>query len=67
MALKIKPNNRENINKQKAIEEISKDRMVKLTVNLPKSMQIAFKVATTRDGTNMTDEVLRFVKEYIRM
>lgn len=66
MTLKIKDNNRENINKQKAIEEINKERIVKMTVNLPKSMQIAFKIATTRNGTNMTDEVLSFIKQYIQ-
>ena len=66
MALTIKSNNRENINKEQALKEINKSRTVKLTINIPKSTQLAFKLATTRNGTNMTDAVLRFIEQYIQ-
>lgn len=66
MALKIKANNRANINKDNAIKEITAEEMVTITVNIPKSLRAEFKIAAIRNGTTITDLVLNWIKQYIQ-
>ena len=66
MALSIKASNRTNVHKEQAIKEIAAEKMVKLTINIPKSLHSEFKIAAIRDNTDMTDLVLNWIKQYIR-
>ena len=66
MALTIKPSNRANANKEQAIKEITAEKIVKLTINIPKSMHSEFKIAAIRNSTDMTDLVLNWIKQYIQ-
>jgi hypothetical protein len=66
MALSIKSSNRANVHKEQAIKEITAEKIVKLTINIPKSMHSEFKIAAIRNSTDMTDLVLNWIKQYIQ-
>lgn len=66
MTLRIKANNRANINKENAIKEITAEEIVTITVNIPKSLRSEFKIAAIRNGTTITDLVLNWIKQYIQ-
>lgn len=66
MALHIKPNSRRNINKEDALKEVTTEQMVKLTINIPKSLHSEFKIAAIRSNRNMTKLMLEWIREYIQ-
>ena len=60
MALKIKSNNRISHNKEESLKEVSKEKMVTLTVLVPESLRANFKVQTIRNKTNVTTVIVKF-------
>lgn len=66
MALKPKSNNRISLDKEKALKEISKEKMVTLTVLVPESLRANFKVQTIRNKTNVTTVIVNYIREYIK-
>jgi len=66
MALKIKSNNRISHNKEESLKEVSKEKMVTLTVLVPESLRANFKVKTIRNKTNVTTVIVNYIKEYIK-
>lgn len=65
MALKIKSNNRVSHNKEESLKEVSKEKMVTLTVLVPESLRANFKVKTIRNKTNVTTVIVNYIKEYL--
>lgn len=65
MALKIKSNNRVSHNKEESLKEVSKEKMVTLTVLVPESLRANFKVQTIRNKTNVTTVIVNYIKGYI--
>ena len=37
-----------------------------ITFNIPTELKVAFQVKTIKEKTNMTDELIKFIKEYIK-
>ena len=66
MALKIKSNNRISHNKEESLKEVSKEKMVTLTVLVPESLRSDFKVQTIRNKTNVTTVIVNYIKEYLK-
>jgi hypothetical protein len=66
MALKPKSKERTNILKEESLKEVSKEKMVTLTINVPESLRSNFKVQTIRKKTNVTNVILNYIKEYIK-
>jgi len=66
MALKIKSNNRISHNKEESLKEVSKEKMVTLTVLIPESLRANFKVKTIRNKTNVTTVIVNYIKEYTK-
>ena len=66
MTLKIKSTNRISIDKEEALNEISKEKMVTLTVLVPESLRANFKVQTIRNKTNVTKVIVNYIKEYTK-
>ena len=66
MALKIKLNNRISHNKEESLKEVSKEKMVTLTVLVPESLRANFKVKTIRNKTNVTTVIVNYIKEYTK-
>ena len=60
MALKIKSTNRISHNKEESLKEVSKEKMVTLTVLVPESLRANFKVQTIRNKTNVTTVIVKF-------
>ena len=44
---------------------IAEQEIKRLNVNLELSLHNAFKAATAARGENMTDEILKFIKDYV--
>ena len=65
MTLKTKSNNRISIDKEEALKEISKEKMVTLTVLVPESLRANFKVKTILNKTNVTTVIVNYIKDYI--
>ena len=65
MALKPKLKERINILKEECLKEVSKEKMVTLTIHVPESLRLNFKVQTIRNKTNVTNVLLTYIKEYI--
>jgi chorismate mutase len=55
----------DSINKEEALKEISKEKMVTLTVLVPESLRANFKVQTIRNKTNVTTVIVNYIREYI--
>jgi hypothetical protein len=66
MALKIKSNNRISHNKEESLKEVSKEKMVTLTVLVPESLRANLKVKTIRNKTNVTTVIVNYIKEYTK-
>ena len=66
MALKIKSNNRISHNKEESLKEVSKEKMVTLTVLVPESLRANFKVKPIRNKTNVTTVIVNYIKEYTK-
>ena len=66
MALKIKSTNRISHNKEESLKEVSKEKMVTLTVLVPESLRANFKVKTIRNKTNVTTVIVNYIKEYTK-
>ena len=60
MTLKIKSTNRISIDKEEALKEILKEKMVTLTVLVPESLRANFKVQTIRNKTNVTTVIVNY-------
>lgn len=65
MALKVKSTNRISIDKEEALKEISREKMVTLTILVPESVRTDFKVKAIRNKTNITNVLLNCIKDYI--
>jgi hypothetical protein len=65
MALTIKSTARNNLYKEEAIKSVKAEKMAKLNVNVPKSLHSEFKIAAIRDNTDMTELIIKWIKEYI--
>ena len=37
-----------------------------ITFNIPEDLKMSFQVKTIQEKTNMTDELIKFIKEYIK-
>ena len=37
-----------------------------ITFNIPEELKTAFQIKTIQKKTNMTDELIKFIKEYIK-
>lgn len=66
MALKPKSKERTNILKEESLKEVSKEKMVTLTIHVPESLRLNFKVKAIRNKTNVTNVILTYIKEYIK-
>jgi ribosome-binding factor A len=66
MALKPKLKERTNILKQEALKEVSTEKMVTLTINVPESLRSNFKIQTIHKKTNITEVLINFIKEYLK-
>lgn len=40
--------------------------METITFNIPEELKRAFQIKTIQEKTNMTDELIKFIKEYIK-
>lgn len=65
MALKPKLKNNSNLQKEEALKEVVKEKMVYITILLPESLKDNFKVKTIRNKTNITNVLLNYIKEYV--
>jgi len=65
MALKPKLKNNSNLQKEEALKEVVKEKMVYITILLPESLKDNFKVKTIRNKTNITNVLLSCIKEYV--
>lgn len=36
-----------------------------ITFNIPKELKASFQIKTIKEQTNMTDELIKFIKEYV--
>lgn len=66
MALKPKLKNNSNLQKEEALKEVVKEKMVYITILLPESLKDNFKVKTIRNKTNITNVLLSCIKEYVK-
>ena len=66
MALKPKSKERTNILKEESLKEVSKEKMVTLTINVPESLRSNFKIQTIHKKTNITEVLINFIKEYLK-
>ncbi len=65
MVLKIKIGNRLNTNKEKAIQDVTIDKTVRLNVNLPNTVLKQFKLKTVQNNITMSELILKWINEYI--
>jgi hypothetical protein len=65
MALKPKLKNNSNLQKEEALKEVVKEKMVYVTILLPESLKDNFKVKTIRNKTNITNVLINYIKEYV--
>ena len=65
MALKPKLKNNSNLQKEEALKEVVKEKMVYITILLPESLKDNFKVKTIRNKTNITNVLINYIKEYV--
>lgn len=65
MVLKIKIGNRLNTNKEKAIQDVTVDKIVRLNVNLPNTVLKQFKLKTVQNNITMSELILIWINEYI--
>ncbi len=65
MALKPKLKNNSNLQKEEALKEVIKEKMVYITILLPESLKDNFKVKTIRNKTNITNVLINYIKEYV--
>lgn len=66
MALKPKLKNNSNLQKEEALKEVVKEKMVYVTILLPESLKDNFKVKTIRNKTNITNVLINYIKEYVK-
>lgn len=66
MALKPKLKNNSNLQKEEALKEVVKEKMVYITILLPESLKDNFKVKTIRNKTNITNVLVNYIKEYVK-
>ena len=65
MALKIRSNDRINTNKEEALNEVTAEKMVTLTILVPQSIREDLKVKAIRNKTTVTNLILNYLREYI--
>lgn len=65
MALKPKLKNNSNLQKEEALKEVVKEKMVYITILLPESLKDNFKVKTIRNKTNITNVLINYIKKYV--
>ena len=66
MVLTVKPTARNHVEKANALKEVRADKMVKLTINIPLSLRVKFKITAATRGTDMSEEVLDWIEEYVK-
>ena len=67
MALKPKLKNNSNLHKEEALKEVVKEKMVNITILLPESLRDNLKVKAIRNKTNITNVIVNYIKEYIKL
>jgi len=66
MVLKPKKlNGNLNLYKEDAIKEVTKERMVNITILVPESVRDNLKVKAIRNKTNVTNVIVNYIKEYL--
>ena len=66
MSIQSKPKREPNANMKSALQEIQKENIVNLTINIPQSLKSEFKIEAEKQGTNMADILRIYIKQYIR-
>lgn len=52
--------------KAQALEEVAKEEIKRLNVNLPASLLKAFKVKATLEGKEMSEVIKTFIEQYVK-
>jgi hypothetical protein len=65
MVLKVRINDRTNPNKEEALKEITKEKMVTLTVLVPESVKADLKIKAVRNKTTLHKLILNWSRDYI--
>lgn len=63
--LKAKISRRQHDLKDQALNEIRKEEIMRLNVNISKSLLLRFKSKTAQQGLAMTDILIKMVKDYV--
>jgi hypothetical protein len=66
MSLQIKPVSVNNSKMAKAIKDVQSENLCKLTMNIPRSLRSELKIKAERNGTDMTNVVLSYIKQYVQ-
>jgi hypothetical protein len=66
MGLSAKKPTRMNEGKAEALAEISKEKTIKLNVDVHESKHTAFKAKCAQNKEKMSDAIKRFIDEYIK-
>lgn len=53
--------------KAQALEEMTKEGMKRLNVNLPESLLKAFKIKATLEGKEMSEVIKAFIEQYVKV
>jgi hypothetical protein len=67
MTLKPRLKNNSNLHKEEALKEVVKEKMVNITILLPESLRDNLKVKAIRNKTNITNVIINYIKEYIKI
>lgn len=65
MALRAKVSTRKTTAKEKALQEVIKERTVRLNANIPHSLYKDLKVKAALEDKSINDLVLQWVKKYV--
>lgn len=65
MMLKLRSSERVNIDKEKALKEVTKEEMVTLTLLVPESIRTTFKTKAIRNRRTIRGLILGWIKKYL--
>jgi hypothetical protein len=66
MTLKPRLKNNSNLHKEEALKEVVKEKMVNITILLPESLRDNLKLKAIRNKTNITNVIIKYIREYIK-
>ena len=64
--LKAKPNTRRRKDKEEVLEDLTKEEMMRLNVQIPQSLHRRVKMMAAQKGESMTNIVTSLLEEYLR-